>query len=115
MFLSVWCPVWSFGSLFCLFVCFLSSLHILYISPLLDVELVKTIPILWAALYSIDGVLWRVSHLIRYHLLTVGLSGFTIGVLFRNLSPVPMSSRLFLTLFLIRFRESGLMLRFCGG
>ena len=47
----------------------------------------------------------------RSHLLIVDLSGWAIGVLFRNLSPVPMCSRQFLTFFSIRFSVSGFMLR----
>jgi hypothetical protein len=45
----------------------------------------------------------------RSHLLIVNLSACTNSVLFRNTS-VPMSSKLFLTFFSIRFSVSGFML-----
>jgi hypothetical protein len=48
---------------------------------------------------------------IRCHLLILDPSTQAIGVLFSKLSPVPMSSRLFLTLCPIRFSHSSFMLR----
>ena len=47
----------------------------------------------------------------RFHLLILDLSAWAIGVLFRKLSPVPMSSRLLPTFCSIRFSVSGFTLR----
>ena len=47
----------------------------------------------------------------RSHLLIVDLCAWAIGVLFRKLSPVPMSSRLLPTFYSIRFSVSGFVLR----
>ena len=47
----------------------------------------------------------------RSHLLTVGLSAFTVGVLFREYFLVPLCSWLFLTFCSSRYSISGYMLR----
>jgi hypothetical protein len=48
---------------------------------------------------------------IKSHLLIVDHSGCAIGVLFRKLSPVPMSLKVFLAFSSIRFSVSGFNLR----
>jgi hypothetical protein len=79
---------------------FLSSLYILDISPLLDVELVKTFfPICRFPIYCIDCVLCLTQSFqfhevpfINSHLSILGLRAWAIGL--NKYIPVPMSSRL---------------------
>ena len=91
---------------------FLSSLYILDISPLSDVGLVKILS------HSVGGlfVLLRVSfalqklcNFLSSNLSIINLIAQAIAVLFRNFSPVPISSRLFPTFSSISISVSGFM------
>jgi hypothetical protein len=76
---------------------FFSSLNILDISSLSDLGLEKILSQSFAALF----VLWIISfalqklfNFMRSYLLVLDLTAQAIAVLFRNFSPVPISSRL---------------------
>jgi hypothetical protein len=62
-------------------------------------------------LLTLSFVLQRLLSFMRAHLLILDPSSWAIGVLFRKLSPVPMSSRLFANFSSIRFSVSGFTLR----
>jgi hypothetical protein len=91
---------------------FLSSLYILDISPLLDVELVK---IFFQSvgctfvLLTMSFALQKLCNFMRSHLSIVDFRALAIGVLIRKFSPMPMCSRLSLTFSSIRFSVSGVM------
>lgn len=85
---------------------FLSSLYILDTSPLLGVKLENSFPILKSVALSnswcpLSYKSWFCF--IKSHLLIVDLSACAVGVLFRNLPPVPISSKQFPTLSSLRF------------
>jgi hypothetical protein len=93
---------------------FLSDLYILDISILLDVGLVKIFSqyvVCCFVLLTAFFVLQKLFRFMRYHLLIIGLRGYTIGVLFRKLSSVPMHLRLFPTFSSIRLSVFDFMLR----
>ena len=75
---------------------FLSSLYILEISHLSDLGLVKilskSVDVL-VVLLTVSFALQKLCNFIRSHLLILDLRAQAIGVLFRNFSPVPISSR----------------------
>jgi len=83
---------------------FMSSLYVLDISPLLDVGLIfyQSVGCCFALLIvSLD--VQKLWNLMRTHLSILDLRAYTIGVLFRKYSPVPMCSRLFPTYSSISF------------
>jgi hypothetical protein len=93
---------------------FLSSLYILEISPLSDLRLVKILfPICWWPFCLIDSVffLQKLCNFMRSHLSILDHTAPSIPVLFRNFSPVPISSRRFPTFSSINFSFSGFMWR----
>jgi hypothetical protein len=88
---------------------FLSSLYILDISPLSDLGLVKIL------LHFVGGLLvllivsfalQKLCNFMRSHLSILNLTAQAIAALFRNVSPVPISSRLFSTFSSISFSVS---------
>jgi hypothetical protein len=84
---------------------FLSSLYILEISPLSDLGLGKILSQSVGALF-----VFCLSEALQFYesnLLILNLTAQAIAVLFRNFSPVPISSRLFPTFSPISFRVSG--------
>jgi hypothetical protein len=89
---------------------FLSSLYILDISPLSDIGLVKifsqSVGCL-LVLLTVSFALQKLCNFMRSHLLIPDLTVQAIAVLFRNFSPVPVSSRLFPTFSSISFSVSG--------
>ena len=93
----------------------MSSLYILDINPLSDVELVKSIS------HSVDCyfvpmmvafVMQKLFSFLRSHLLIVDLSACANGVLLRKFFSMPMSSQLFSTFSSMRFSVSAFMLRY---
>jgi hypothetical protein len=92
---------------------FLSSLYILDISPLSDLRLVKILSQSvcgLSVLLTVSFALQKLCNFMRSHLLILGLTAQAIGVLFRNFSPVPISSRLFPTFSSISSSVSGFTL-----
>ena len=92
---------------------FLSSLCILEISPLSDVELVKIFSYSVDCLFVLLTVSFALQKLLsfrRSHLFIVSLIVCTTGILPRKWSPVPMSCKLLPTFSSIRFNVVGLML-----
>ena len=93
---------------------FLSSLYILEIRLLSDVELVK---IFFHSvgcrfvLLTMSFALQKLFSFRRSRLLIVSLSVCAAGVIFRKWSPVPIRSSVFLTFSSIRFSVAGFMLR----
>jgi hypothetical protein len=93
----------------------LSSLYILDISPLSDLELVKILSQSVGGLFvllTVSFALQELCNFMRSHLLILDLAAQAIAVLFRNFSPVPISSRLFPTFSSIGFSVSGFMTHF---
>ena len=91
---------------------FLSSLYILYISPLSDVGLVKIFSQsvgCYFVLLIVSFALQKLCNFMRSHLLILDLTRQAIAVLFRNFPPVPISSRIFHTFSSISFIVSGFM------
>jgi hypothetical protein len=91
---------------------FLSSLNILDISPLSDLGFVKIFSqyVGWHfVLFTVFFALETLCNFMRSHLLILDLTAQAIGVLFRNLSPVPIYSRIFTTFSSISFTVSGFM------
>jgi hypothetical protein len=89
----------------------LSSLYILDISPLSELGLVKTFSKslgCWFVFLSVFE-LQKLCNFMRSHLSILDLTAQAIALLFRNLSPVPISSRLFPTFSSISFTASGFM------
>ena len=91
---------------------FLSSLYILNISPLSDLGLVKIfsqsvgchfVPL------TVSFALQNLCNFMRSHLSIFDLIAQAIALLFRNFSPVPISSRVFPTFSSINFSVSGFM------
>ena len=90
----------------------MSSLYILDISPLLDVGLVKIFSQSVGChfvLLTVSFALQKLCNFMRSHLSILDLTAQAIAVLFRNFSPVPISSRLFPTFSSISFSVSGFM------
>jgi hypothetical protein len=89
---------------------FLSFLYILDIIPLSDLVLVKIISQCVGGLYVLLTVsfgLQKLCNFMRSHLSILDLIAQAIAVLFRNFSPVPISSSLFVTFSSINFSVSG--------
>jgi hypothetical protein len=90
----------------------LSSLCIVNITSLLDIELIKifsqSVGCL-CVLLTVSFALQKLCNFMRSHLLIPDLTAQAIGVLFRNFSPMPISSRLFPTSSSISFSVSGFM------
>ena len=76
---------------------FLSSLQILDTSPLSDVWLVKILS--QFVLITMSFALQKLCSFMRSHLSILDLRIWAISILSRKLSPIPMCSRVFLTLF----------------
>jgi hypothetical protein len=94
---------------------FLSSLYILDISPLSDLGLVKFLSQSVGGLFvllTVSFVLQKLCSFMRSHLSILDLTAQAIAVLFRNFSPVPISSRLFPTFSSINFSVSGYYVEF---
>jgi hypothetical protein len=90
----------------------LSSLYILDISPLSDLELVKISSQSVGGLFvllTLSFALQKLCNFMRSYLSILDLIAQAIAVLFRNLFPVPISLRLFPTFSSIHFRVSGFM------
>jgi hypothetical protein len=96
---------------------FLSSLYILDISPLSDLGLVKILSQSVGGLFvllTVSFALQKLCNFMRPHLLTLDLTAQAIIFLFRNYSPMSISSRLFPTVFhfsSINFSVSGFLWR----
>ena len=91
---------------------FLSSLYILVISSLSDLGLVKILSQSVGDLFvllTVPFAFQKLCYFVRSHLSVLDLTAQDIAVLFRNFSPVPISSRLFLTFSSISFSVSGFM------
>ena len=85
---------------------FLNSLYILEINPLPNLGLMKIFS------YSLGCHFCLIFFgFMRFHLLSVDFSVFTIGDLISKLSPVPVSKKVFPTFFSIKVSISGLILR----
>jgi hypothetical protein len=92
----------------------LSSFYILDISPLSDLGLVKILSQSVGGLFvllTVSFALQKLCNFMRSHLSILDLTMQVIAVLFRNFSPVPISSRLFPTFSSSNFSVSGLMWR----
>ena len=91
---------------------FLSSLYILYISPLSDLGFekihFKSVGDLFILL-TVSFALQKLCNFMRFHLSILYLTAQAIAVLFRNFSPVPISLRVFPTFSSISFSVSGFM------
>ena len=93
---------------------FLSSLYILDISPLSDLGLVKILSQSVGGLFvllTVSFALQKLCNFMRSHLSIVDHTSQATAVLFRNFSPVPISSRLFPTFSSINFSVSDLTWR----
>ena len=93
---------------------FLSSLYILEIRPLSDMELVKIFSHSVGShfvLLTMSFAFQKLFSFRRSHLLIVSLSVCAAGVIFRKWSPVPMRSSVLPTFSSIRFSVAGFMLR----
>ena len=91
---------------------FLSSLYLLDIIPLYDLVWVKILSQSVGGLFvvlTVSFALQKLCNYMRSHLSILDLTAQGIAVLFRNSSPVPISSRLFLTFSSISFSVSGFM------
>jgi hypothetical protein len=88
----------------------LSSLYILDISPPSDLESVKILSQSVGGLFvllTVSFALQKLCNFIRSHLSILVLTAQAIAVLFRNFSPVPVSSRLSPSFSSINFSVSG--------
>jgi hypothetical protein len=88
----------------------LSSLYILDISPLSELGLLKILSQSLGGLFvllTMSFALQKLCYFMRSHLLILHLTAPGIGVLFRDFSPWPISSRLFPTFSSISFSVSG--------
>jgi hypothetical protein len=91
---------------------FLSSLYILDISPLSDLELVKILsqpvggPLV---LLIVSFILQKLCSFVKSHLLILDFTAQATAVLFRNFSPLLISLRLFPNFSSINFSVSGFM------
>lgn len=92
--------------------CYGVSLYILTISPLLGVGLAKNLShFCWLPFSCLCCPLpYRLISFTNSHLLIDAISVCAISVLFSNLSPMPVFSRLFLVFSTICFRETGFYL-----
>jgi hypothetical protein len=84
------------------------------ISPVLDVELIKTFSHsvnCHFVILTVYFALEKFFSFMRFQLLIVNISAWAVDFLFKKIYLVPMSSRLSLTFISIRFRVMGLMLR----
>ena len=93
----------------------MSSWYILDISPLSDLGLVKILSQFvdgLLVLLTVSFALQKLCNFMRSHLLILDLTAQAIAVLFRNFSPVPISSRLFPTFSSISFTVSGFYVEF---
>ena len=93
---------------------FLSSSYILDINPLSDLGLVKMLSQSLGGLFvllTVSFVLQKLCNFMRSHLSILDLTVQAIAVLFRNFSPVPISSRLLTTFPSKNFSVSGFMWR----
>ena len=75
---------------------FLSSLYILDMSPLSDLELVKILSQFVGSLFvllTVSFALQKLCNFMRSHLSILDLTAQAIAVRLRNFSPVPISSR----------------------
>jgi hypothetical protein len=91
---------------------FLSSLHILDISHLSDLRLVKILSQSVGRLFvllTVSLALQQLCNFMRSHLLILDLTAQAIAVLYRNFSPVPISSRVLPTFSSINFSVSGFL------
>jgi hypothetical protein len=91
---------------------FLSSLYILDISPLSDLGLVKILSQSVGGLFvllMVSFALQKLCNFMRSHLPILDLTAQAIAVLFRNLSPVPISLRVFPTFSSRSFTVSSFM------
>jgi hypothetical protein len=91
---------------------FLSSLYILDIIPLSDLRLVKILSQSVGGLFvllSVSFAFQKLCNFLRSHLSILYLTAQAIAVLFRIISPVPISSRLFPTFSSVSFSVSGFM------
>ena len=92
----------------------MSSLYILDISPLSDLGLVKILSQSIGSLFvllTVSLAVQKLCNFMRSHLSIHDLIAQANAVLFRNFSPVPISSRLFPTFSSINFSVSGFMWR----
>jgi hypothetical protein len=88
----------------------LSSLYILDISPLSDLGLVKIISQsvgCLLVLLTMSFALKKLCNFMKSHLSILDLTAQVIAVLFRDLSPVPICSRLFPIFSFLSFTVSG--------
>ena len=93
---------------------FLSSLYILEISHLSDVELVKIFSHSVGCCFVLLIVSFALQKLLsfrRSHLLIVALSVCSTGIIFKKQSPVPMHSWIFPTFSSMSFNVAGFRLR----
>jgi hypothetical protein len=89
---------------------FLSSLYILDISPLSDIGLVLSQYVgSLLVLLTVSFALWKLYNFMMSHLSILDLTAQAIAVLFRNYSPVPISSKVLPTFSSINFSVSGFM------
>jgi hypothetical protein len=91
---------------------FLSSLYILCISPLSDLVLVKILSQSVGGLFvllTVSFALQKLCNFMRSHWSILELTAQAIAVLFRNFSPVPISSMLYPTFSSISFTVPGFM------
>jgi hypothetical protein len=93
----------------------MNSLYLLDISPLTDLGLVKILSQSVVGLFvllTIFFALQKLFNFMRSYLLFLDLTAQAIAVLFRNISPVPITSTLFPTFSTINFSDSGFMWRY---
>jgi hypothetical protein len=93
---------------------FLSSLYILDISPLSDLELVKILSQSVGGLFvllTMPFALQKLCNFMMSHLSILDHTAQAIAVLFRNFPPVPISSMLSPTFSSINFSVSGFLWR----
>jgi hypothetical protein len=93
---------------------FLSTLYILDIRPLTDLGLVNILSQSVGGLFvllTVSFALQKLCNFMRSYSSILGLTAQAIAVLFRNFSPVPISSRIFPTFSSINFSVSGLICR----
>jgi hypothetical protein len=89
-----------------------SSLYILDISPLSDLGLGKIFSHSVGGLFvllTVSFALQKLCNFMRSHLSILDFTGQAIDVLFRNFSPVPISSKFFPTFSSISFSVSAFM------
>jgi hypothetical protein len=113
----------SFAHLFCGLlnlweISFLSSLCILIISPLSDVQLTKIFSHSVRNLFNLFSrvtdsfAVHKLCSFMQFHLSILSLNCWAIGVLLRKLLPVPIYSNVFSLLFCHSFTVSDLILRY---